>query len=208
MRALLLVALLLAAPVAAAEQRIQARELAFEPARVVASEWETVRWTWPANETHGVALDGAEAPWCSPREGGCERFFGRHGEYRYHCPVHPEMRGVVVVERRGGDPSAPLRAFFVVRTQGLTATFDASAVAQSRTAVETYEWDFGDGARGSGRIVEHGYARAGEYLVRLTVVDELGNEDTGARRVNVSVPGDPAAFFRANASGRAVLFEA
>lgn len=202
-------ALLVAAlPGALAEQRIDARALGFAPERALAADWETVRWVWPAGETHGVASNATGELWCAPAEGGCLHYFSRVGAFAYHCPLHPEMHGVVVVERRSGEAAAALHAFFFVHSQGLTATFDASSVARSRTAIESYEWDLGDNTSGAGQIVEHGYARAGTYVVRLTVVDELGNEDTGARRVEVRASGDREAHFRAKASGRAVVFDA
>ncbi len=37
--------------------------------------------------------------------------------------------------------------------------------------IETYKWDFGDGAKGEGEKVEHKYKEPGEYIVALVVED-------------------------------------
>lgn len=204
-----LVALAALAPPAAAEQRVELRDGAATPPVVLATDWETVRFVWPANETHALVDHASGEAWCEPSTQGCIRFFPAPGRYEYACAIHPEIRGAVLVERgSGGDAAAPLHAFFVFRTQGLSVTLDASAAAQSRTAIETFLWDFGDGTNGTGRVVEHAYDRPGTYVVRLTLVDELGNEDTNGRRLELRPPGDPAAYFWANATGRSVLFEA
>jgi len=40
--------------------------------------------------------------------------------------------------------------------------------------IATYDWDFGDGATGSGVTTAHAYAQADRYHVNLTVTDEAG----------------------------------
>ena len=54
--------------------------------------------------------------------------------------------------------------------QGAPVTLDGSSSTPS-SAIESYEWDFGDGSTGSGAIVEHVYAHAGTYEATLTVSD-------------------------------------
>lgn len=51
--------------------------------------------------------------------------------------------------------------------------FDASASSWS-FALTKYEWDFGDGQTGTGKLVTHAYAGPGTYIVKLTVTDKLG----------------------------------
>jgi len=59
-------------------------------------------------------------------------------------------------------------------TDSLTYTYDGFAlVGTGRTAAEL-RWDFGDGTSGTGEQASHQYAEAGQYQVRLTVVDDLG----------------------------------
>lgn len=40
--------------------------------------------------------------------------------------------------------------------------------------IESFTWDFGDGATGSGASPSHTYSEAGTYTVRLTVTDDAG----------------------------------
>lgn len=70
--------------------------------------------------------------------------------------------------------------------------FLGSARAGSGSIVG-YRWFFGDGARASGRVVNHSYTRAGRYRVVLRTTDSWGNWAFYARTVLV----------RAGRSGRA-----
>jgi hypothetical protein len=190
-----------------AEQQVDVEGGVFSPTTILTGDWERVVWRWAPEETHGLVANDTGETWCEPNVDGCSHLFEKPGEYRYHCIVHPTMSGVVLVERRGGDPGGGVHAIFFTRMRGLTVEFDASAVAQARVAIESYEWDLGDGATGVGRIVEHAYATPGSYLVRLTVVDEFSNEARESRVIDVIPNGDPLAVFRVNASGRSVLFD-
>jgi PKD repeat protein len=98
------------------------------------------------------------------------------------------------------DPGSP--------AAGQTVTFDASSTSGNPN---TYAWDFGDGAIGSGKIVTHSFAANGNYLVRLTVsrpgsgpgCDSSGLCTTDTARAVIVGNGGPAlpeADFTANAS--------
>jgi len=82
-------------------------------------------------------------------------------------------------------------------TEGESVTFDASCSVGDRTlredSVESYDWDFGDGQTGRGRRVTHTYPRVGFYVVKLTVTDQGGRQDTST--VNVHVEGSLKACF-------------
>jgi len=54
---------------------------------------------------------------------------------------------------------------------GQLETFDASASYDPDGVVVGWNWDFGDGGNGSGKIVTHTYSSAGNYSVALTVTD-------------------------------------
>ncbi|MEA3215395.1 MAG: hypothetical protein QOJ19_1551, partial [Acidimicrobiia bacterium] len=56
----------------------------------------------------------------------------------------------------------------------------------SGPTVTTWEWDFGDGAKGSGAAVTHAYARAGTYTVSLRVTDGVQAATTTNRVFVVS----------------------
>jgi hypothetical protein len=52
-------------------------------------------------------------------------------------------------------------------------------------SIVSYRWFFGDGSRATGRVVNHGYARAGHYRVILRTTDSWGNWTYYARSVAV-----------------------
>jgi len=52
-------------------------------------------------------------------------------------------------------------------------------------SIVSYAWDFGDGATGSGEVVEHVYEDDGSYDVSLTVTDDKGYADTAAISLGV-----------------------
>jgi PKD repeat protein len=57
----------------------------------------------------------------------------------------------------------------------LTVSFDGGgSTADPGRTIQTWDWDFGDGATGSGEQVAHDYARAGRFTATLTVTDDLG----------------------------------
>ncbi|HEU5063757.1 MAG TPA: PKD domain-containing protein [Solirubrobacterales bacterium] len=57
---------------------------------------------------------------------------------------------------------------------GTTVSFDASESSDSDGTIEEYEWNFGDGAFGSGVEVDHAFEQPGRYTVRLLVRDDEG----------------------------------
>ena len=57
-----------------------------------------------------------------------------------------------------------------------TIIFDASASysLDSAATIVSYQWNFGDGTIGTGKVVSHSYSSAGDYTVALAVVDSDG----------------------------------
>ena len=49
--------------------------------------------------------------------------------------------------------------------------FDASISEDSNGNIATYQWDFGDGKSGKGKLTTHKYLSAGKFKVQLTVAD-------------------------------------
>lgn len=87
---------------------------------------------------------------------------------------------------------APIAAFEYSPTNpsfGDTITFDASSSYDNDGEIVSYEWNFGDGSFGEGKVVKHTYQYSGEssktYTVILTVKDNSGNEDTTDKRITV-----------------------
>lgn len=66
-----------------------------------------------------------------------------------------------------------------------SVTFDASASSDPDGDPLRYLWDFGDGSSAEGKIVQHTYKKAGEYVVILTVSDPGGAEDRATTLLKV-----------------------
>ncbi|MEA3239703.1 MAG: PKD domain-containing protein [Candidatus Bipolaricaulota bacterium] len=68
----------------------------------------------------------------------------------------------------------------------LVVQFDAHASFDNDGTISSYQWDFGNGASGSGVRPVHTYSNPGEYSVTLHVLDDRGGE--GVANLTVSVP--------------------
>ena len=93
---------------------------------------------------------------------------------------------------------APIAALAVSQSSGnapLTVQFDAS---DSSGQIDSYNWDFGDGQLGAGRIVTHEFASPGEYQVRLLVVGPGGQSEARTTITVVRPPDAPIASFTLN----------
>ena len=105
----------------------------------------------------------------------------------------------------GGDPPVqptgtpnerPTAAFTVDVTEGsapLEVRFDASSSTDPDGQIVSYDWAFGDGNTGSGRIVTHTYQTPGAYTPSLTVTDDRGATHTAT--------GDAIAVFHPPGTG-------
>ncbi|MDD5758363.1 MAG: PKD domain-containing protein [Desulfobulbaceae bacterium] len=93
---------------------------------------------------------------------------------------------LTAVDEKGMEsmPSAPFtleplpQANFVAKvglgTEPLSVHFDASTSSEAVGGIVRYAWDFGDGRSGTGQYIDHTFAVAGSYTVRLTVVNDAG----------------------------------
>jgi alpha-tubulin suppressor-like RCC1 family protein len=102
----------------------------------------------------------------------------------------------VVMVNSGPPVNQPPTAAFSVSCQQLSCSFDAGASRDPDGAITTYDWDFGDGATGSGPLVDHDFA-TGTYQVKLTVTDDDGAPGNRTTSVTVSDAPPPAIAFRA-----------
>ena len=71
-------------------------------------------------------------------------------------------------------------------TSGATVTLDGSASRDTDGSIVSYEWDFGDGAKSTGKMVTHTYSEVGTYTVILAVTDnhDIKTSDTLTIQVN------------------------
>jgi len=69
-------------------------------------------------------------------------------------------------------------------TEDEPLTFDAGASSDDIGIVD-YEWDFGDGTTGMGKITTHIYPDPGTYSLKLTVRDQAGNNATDSATITV-----------------------
>ena len=74
-------------------------------------------------------------------------------------------------------------------------TFHATRVKGNGGAEDTFAWDFGDGATGTGRDPTHVYAEAGTFTVTLIVADGDGTSDPITAEVTVGPNAPPSAAF-------------
>ena len=70
-----------------------------------------------------------------------------------------------------------------------SVTFDASN-SSDNVGIVSYEWDFGDGARGTGLTTNHLYTDVGNYTAILSVRDAAGNKGTDSVTITVVVDTD------------------
>ncbi len=59
-------------------------------------------------------------------------------------------------------------------------SFDGGGSSDPDGVIARYDWDFGDGATGTGRTTSHVYRKVGAYTVRLTVTDDSGTVRSSA----------------------------
>jgi hypothetical protein len=70
---------------------------AFNPPEVRVRPGEEVTWTFADREPHTVTADNKSFDSGSRRDGDFRLRFDQPGTYSYHCAIHPDMRGRVLV---------------------------------------------------------------------------------------------------------------
>jgi PKD repeat protein len=68
----------------------------------------------------------------------------------------------------------------------LTVSFNASGSSDPEGIIVSYNWDFDDGATGTGEITSHSFTSAGTYSVTLTVTDDDGATDSASTQIEVT----------------------
>jgi predicted outer membrane repeat protein len=99
----------------------------------------------------------------------------------------PSVHTATIIENDSqppvADPGGPYEGL-----QGCEIEFDGTASYDPDGALVGYEWDFDDGATGSGAIAGHVYATPGTYTLTLTVASDDGATDSESTTVVVLTP--------------------
>ncbi|MBD3343767.1 MAG: PKD domain-containing protein, partial [Chitinivibrionales bacterium] len=132
------------------------------------------------------------------------------GQWKIHSKENTNKPELVVETGSGSTNNPPSADFIANPTSGeapLTVTFDGSSSTDPDGDALTYTWDFGDGATGSGEVVDHTYTTDGVYTVVLTVSDGNGGSDQMSTNIEVYAGNQaPSASFSATpTSGDAPL---
>jgi len=91
--------------------------------------------------------------------------------YLFDWVVTPVCLGTQATAITANLNPAPAASFTSSSVPGCTWDFDASA-----SSGDTYTWDFGDGASGTGATTSHTYSADGSYSVALTVTNNCGSD--------------------------------
>ena len=74
---------------------------------------------------------------------------------------------------------------------GEVITFDAGASRDPDGSLIAYAWDFGDGAKGDGKVAQYAYHRSGTYKVGLRVRDDSATDTSTASDALTVVVNEP-----------------
>jgi len=99
----------------------------------------------------------------------------RAGNEETHHMIDVKLDKTAPVADAGGDRSV---------AQNILVIFEASKSSDNVGTV-SYEWDFGNGSKGTGLTVTHTYKEPGTYVVRLTVKDAADNKNTSSVSITV-----------------------
>jgi PKD repeat protein len=93
----------------------------------------------------------------------------------------------------GEASSSPPTAIILTTPDHLGAAplkihFDGSLSEDADGDIRIYEWDFGDGTKGFGAVVDHVYTTTGSYTATLTVTDSQANSSTAKATIFAAKP--------------------
>jgi plastocyanin len=78
---------------------VEIKNFAFEPKTVTIKVGQTVTWTNQDSVTHTVTGDGGIDSDGLSKGKSYSKTFDTEGAFDYHCSIHPQMKGQVIVEK-------------------------------------------------------------------------------------------------------------
>ena len=110
-------------------------------------------------------------------------------QLRFHRPMALVLTSCLLLPMLAGctglggppEPNARVEADRATINEGESVNFDARAsTTPESTLITSYEWNFGDGARSETiqGYTSHIFAEAGLYEISVTVINDLGGDDT------------------------------
>ena len=108
------------------------------------------------------------------------------------CLVAVSISGCLKVQLT--DPQAMFTASEDEHVIPFTASFDATLSYNPNGGVVSYLWTFGDGASGTGPVVDHVYQQDGVYEVTLTIFDAEGQTASTSMSIQALNPLPTAEF--------------
>ncbi|MCI0447171.1 PKD domain-containing protein, partial [bacterium] len=120
-----------------------------------------------------------------------EKQFADVGQISVKLTVSDDKQSLHTVEKKldVADNAEPDASFTVTPSSGYTVTtftFDASASVDPDGTIRSYNWEFGDGKKSTGKKTTHRFLDGGDYSVVLTVEDSSKVEKTATRKVKVT----------------------
>jgi len=125
------------------------------------------RWNFGDPMSTQSALDGSPS-----------HTFGYPGTYLVKLTVIDDEGAVgtqqVAIVVTDAPPIAQASVNNEAPLPGVAVVFTATGSYDLQGEIVSYDWEFGDGQRGTGETVQHTYIQGNYYVVTLTVTDETG----------------------------------
>ena len=86
---------------------VEIKNFAFEPRTVTIKVGQAVTWTNQDSAAHTVAGDGGIDSGDLSKGKSYSKTFDTEGAFDYHCSIHPQMKGQVIVQKSGVAPASP-----------------------------------------------------------------------------------------------------
>ncbi len=159
------------------EKSILKKDILFDATGSYSTEGKIIRYSWNFSDGH------------KSDEKIFNYAFEQPGIYHTELIVEDELgytgKSKQTIEVFADEPVVQLKATPDHIKSGMEVIFDASFSFHPNVRIKSYQWDFGDGKKGDGRIVRHKYFNEGKYTAILSVTDESGKVKTQRKLITV-----------------------